>query len=236
MATGKRRLHPINREEVLRLQRAMGLNVWQLAERAGLNWKTINTWLNGEVEGALISKVKKLAKALGVSPDRIIDAPGKARDALAGARESHVFEMTIKLRGTLDDPRQAAALTQAAEVMLNNLNDNDVAVSTHESQVVLFTSKEGNMKRILLLLYGVLEEGGGPFWLFAAVKPEMYQLFKMTQNHRQLDLHNFEMFGEIIVSGEGGSPPDDVAVKVAEMYQTDRDGLLRALKADMPEF
>jgi transcriptional regulator with XRE-family HTH domain len=230
MATGKRRFHPINKEEVLRLQRSMGLTVFDLAERAGLDWKTLNKWLNGEVEGGLISKVTKLAKALGVSPDRIIDAPGKALYTTVEAEESHTFEMTIKLKGTLSDPRKAIALTHATENLLNDLSNKEVALSGHESQVAIFTSKDGELKRMIVLIYGLLENGN-PFWVFAAVRPDMYPLFKVTQKAGRIDLQNFELFGEIIVSGEGNAPPDDVTIQVAEIYQTDAKTLIAAIES-----
>jgi len=85
------------------------------------------------------------------------------------------------------------------------------------------------LRRIIALIYGMLENGN-PFWLFAAVKPSRYQPMLAAQKEDKLDLYHFESYGEIIVSGEGKSPPDEVTLKVAEMYQTSPEVLMQAMK------
>jgi len=84
-----------------------------------------------------------------------------------------------------------------------------------------------DLKRIIVLLYGLLDNGT-PVWVFAAVRPSKYQQFITAQKEENLDMTKFDYYGEIIVSGEGKSPPDDVVLKVAEMYQTDPATLLAA--------
>lgn len=74
--------------------------------------------------------------------------------------------------------------------------------------------------RTIVLVYGLLENGN-PFWVFVAVKPSQYNAFITAQKDGSLNLYEFAPYGEIIVSGEGKSPPDEVTIKVAEMYQTD---------------
>lgn len=77
-----------------------------------------------------------------------------------------------------------------------------------------------NISRIIMLIYGTMEHGG-PFWCYVAVKPSMYDAFKQAEQNGTLDLYEFGPYGEIIVSAEGETPPDDVTIKVAEMYGTD---------------
>lgn len=77
-----------------------------------------------------------------------------------------------------------------------------------------------NLSRVIMLLYGKMDHGG-PFWCYVAVKPSQFDTFKAAEKAGTLDLYNFEPFGEIIVSAEGQTPPDDVTAKVAEMYGTD---------------
>ena len=72
--------------------------------------------------------------------------------------------------------------------------------------------------RTIVLIYGLLEDGG-PFWLYAAVKPSKYKDFLAAQKDGSLDLYTFDEYGEIIISDKGTSPPDEVTLKVAEMYQ-----------------
>lgn len=77
-----------------------------------------------------------------------------------------------------------------------------------------------NVSRIIMLVYGKMEHGG-PFWCYVAVKPSMYDAFKRAETTGSLDLYNFDEYGEIIVSAEGETPPEEVTIKVAEMYNTD---------------
>lgn len=85
------------------------------------------------------------------------------------------------------------------------------------------------LSRIIVLMYGILESGG-PCWIFSAVKPSKYQAFLTAYKESKLDVYNFEGFGEIIVSGEGKSPPDQITLKVAEMYQTSPSELLQPIE------
>lgn len=76
------------------------------------------------------------------------------------------------------------------------------------------------LSRTIVLVYGLLQNGS-PCWIYAAVKPSKYDDFQKANKDGTLDMHHFDVYGEIIVSGEGKSPPDEVTLKVAEMYQTD---------------
>lgn len=77
-----------------------------------------------------------------------------------------------------------------------------------------------DIARVIVLVYGMFE-GNRPFWCYVAVKPTKYQNFLEAQKNGTLNLYAFAPFGEIIISGEGTSPPDEVTLKVAEVYQTD---------------
>jgi hypothetical protein len=76
------------------------------------------------------------------------------------------------------------------------------------------------LSRVIMLLYGKMDHGG-PFWCYVAVKPSKFEDFKAAETAGTLDLYNFEPFGEVIVSAEGQTPPEDVTLKVAEMYGAD---------------
>lgn len=77
-----------------------------------------------------------------------------------------------------------------------------------------------NVSRVIMLLYGKMEHGG-PFWCYVAVKPSQFEAFKAAEAEGSIDLYNFEPYGEVIVSAEGETPPEDVTLKVAEMYGAD---------------
>jgi hypothetical protein len=76
------------------------------------------------------------------------------------------------------------------------------------------------VSRVIMLLYGKLDNGG-PFWCYVALKPSKFEAFKQAEAAGNIDLYNFEAFGEVIVSAEGKTPPEEVTLKVAEMYGTD---------------
>ncbi len=76
------------------------------------------------------------------------------------------------------------------------------------------------LARIIVLIYGMLE-GGKPFWVYAAIKPSEYDTFNEAKKNNKIDLNNFSAYGELIVAGEGQTPPIEVTLKVAEVYQTD---------------
>ncbi len=76
------------------------------------------------------------------------------------------------------------------------------------------------LSRVIMLLYGKMDHGG-PFWCYVAVKPSQFDAFKAAETKGAIDLYNFEPFGEVIVSAEGQTPPEEVTLKVAEMYGAD---------------
>jgi len=77
-----------------------------------------------------------------------------------------------------------------------------------------------NLSRVIMLLYGKMDHGG-PFWCYVAIKPSQFEAFKTAETTGGIDLYNFDAFGEVIVSAEGSTPPEDVTLKVAEMYGAD---------------
>jgi hypothetical protein len=77
-----------------------------------------------------------------------------------------------------------------------------------------------NLSRVIMLLYGKMDHGG-PFWCYVAVKPSQFEAFKAAEAAGNIDLYNFDPYGEVIVSAEGQTPPEEVTLKVAEMYGAD---------------
>lgn len=77
-----------------------------------------------------------------------------------------------------------------------------------------------NVSRIIMLLYGKMDHGG-PFWCYVAIKPSQFEAFKAAEAKGTIDLYNFDAFGEVVVSAEGQTPPEEVTLKVAELYGAD---------------
>jgi len=74
--------------------------------------------------------------------------------------------------------------------------------------------------RLVLVVRGRLADGE-PFWCYVALKPSKRWDFAAAQIEERLDLEEFEEFGEVIVSGLGVDPPDEVTRKVSELYGAD---------------
>lgn len=72
--------------------------------------------------------------------------------------------------------------------------------------------------RIVTLIKGKAVEGN--FWCYVAVKPSRYDDVEKAYNEGRLDISKFveNGYGEIIVSGLGDDPPNQVTAKVQVMY------------------
>jgi transcriptional regulator with XRE-family HTH domain len=90
-----RRLHYLNTNEVQRLQREFGLTDERLANRAGISVVTLNKWMNGG--GAFVSKIKKLADALGVQTDTIRRHDAEAKVVSADGTRHTSIEIQIRV-------------------------------------------------------------------------------------------------------------------------------------------
>lgn len=88
-----------------------------------------------------------------------------------------------------------------------------------------------DVARVIVLIYGVFD-GSRPFWCYVAVKPSKYQEFLDAQKNGTLNLYEFAPYGEIIISGEGTQPPEEVTLKVAEVYQTDPKRFFQPMNTD----
>ena len=76
-----------------------------------------------------------------------------------------------------------------------------------------------NLSRIVMLTYGAMEHGG-PYWCYVAVKPSRYEEFQSRLASKKYNIQNFseDAFGEVIVSGEGITPPQDITKQVANLF------------------
>lgn len=205
---------------VERLRREQGLSLESLAGKAGVHVRSLKKWMKGG--RAFIRNINKLAKALNTTAKDITHVEDIAIPIAhpLSLNESHVYDLTINVKGRLTGEQDSVDVIRATQEMMHDLTERGIEITTHNSQLSISSSVDGDLKRIVIMIYGQLPNGN-PFWLFAAVKPEMYALFKTTQQAGKVDIYNFEPFGEIIVSGEGAEAPNDVVDAVAEMYQID---------------
>ncbi|MEZ5690223.1 MAG: hypothetical protein R3D71_00975 [Rickettsiales bacterium] len=79
--------------------------------------------------------------------------------------------------------------------------------------------------RLIILVRGLMN-GGGFYWCYVAVKPELAKEFQKAINNKY-NIQNFakDGYGEVIVSGRGRTPPQEVTDKVAEIYNIPAESL-----------
>ncbi|MDZ4858034.1 MAG: helix-turn-helix transcriptional regulator [Candidatus Hydrogenedentes bacterium] len=199
----------ISAETIHKLRALEGLSLPSLARKAKITQKTLNRWLKGEP--AFFRNVKQLAKALNI-PLRVLTSPDIPATPTAD------MSLTISIKGAVSPNANLPTVTSLTPKLISALEQAGFSVDAHTTSVTL-TERDG-LKRTISLIFGLLDTGK-PFWLYAAVRPSRYKAFLTAQNKGTLDLHKFDPYGEIIVSGEGNAPPDEVTLKVAEIYQID---------------
>lgn len=104
------------------------------------------------------------------------------------------------------------------------------------------------LSRIVMLAYGQMDHGG-PYWCYVAVRPSRFDEFQATLATKKYNIQHFvqDGYGEVIVSGEGVTPPGEVTKQVAKMFdipikqlftQTDQKSIIlnkiKAFSNDQP--
>lgn len=87
--------------------------------------------------------------------------------------------------------------------------------------------------RMVMLVYGTMSNSD-PFWCFVSVKPSQYDHLQKLVADKKLDLRTYvdDGLGEIIVSGEGVVPPNDVIKKISAMFNVPIRDLLKDYDMD----
>lgn len=96
------------------------------------------------------------------------------------------------------------------------------------------TTNPNDLARMVMLVFGKLQDGKGSYWCYVAIKPTEYKRFNTLYTSGKLNLYHFESegFGEIIVSGQGRQPPEEVTYQVARVYQLNIDELYKDTDAE----
>ena len=76
-----------------------------------------------------------------------------------------------------------------------------------------------SLSRIVALTFGHMENGG-QYWCYVAVKPSRYDEFQKAMHSKAYNIQRFpdDGYGEVIVSGEGITPPSEVTRQVANLF------------------
>jgi hypothetical protein len=78
---------------------------------------------------------------------------------------------------------------------------------------------QANELRLLTLVRGIMQQGGGFYWCYVAIKPNLVSKFQKAIEAKY-NIQNFvkDAYGEVVVSGRGRTPPPEITKKVSEMF------------------
>jgi transcriptional regulator with XRE-family HTH domain len=198
-----------------KLQKRLGLSDEQLALKAGVSIPTVTRALRGGP--SFIKTIKALARALNATVDEILESDALPEDRLAERRPEQLVSGEFKFQGVVLDAIAPSVLTTIATKISEIVHHSGIHITSLESRTTLVDLQGDAVMRIIVFFCGWLASGR-PFWAFVAIKPSRYEDFQTAQEAEAIDLYNFSSYGEIIVSGDTDSPPDDVLLLVSRQY------------------
>jgi transcriptional regulator with XRE-family HTH domain len=193
-----------------RLRKERGLSSEQLAERAEIHSRTLRRLAAGKP--AYLVTIAGLARALEVPVSQLLHGQVTV-PAIAEAPKS-AYTLSLSLSGLVPH-ENSLPLLEAVRRFTEELAATGAGVTKLQSAMHLTDP----LQVTIVLVYGVLIDGG-PCWIYAAVRPDKYADFMKAYNDGSLNMHAFDEYGELIVSGTGKLPPDSVTQKVADLYST----------------
>ena len=175
---------------------------------------------------AYIANIFAIADALGVKFETLLDGyqPPTVRPADA------FRDQYLPLRRN-DFARSAHSLATLTPDIVASLAKIGITINVQQSQLSIVDHAGYDIRRIIMLVYGLLDTGGS-FWCYVAVKPSKYREFVAIQKQGTLNLYKIDPLGEIIVSGQGATPPEEVTRKVAELFHADYDSFFQPMQLD----
>ncbi len=212
MAEQTKRAVAVNCEEFERLRQARGLTLQRLASKVGVDVRTLKRWLRGQ--DAFIENVAAVAAVLHTTSESLLAKPNSDR---MPAPVQHVtrFQLHVTMTGTIASAEQARVLAELTPTMIEQLRQLGIRVSGGAS--LTMEQRTDETTRQMVVIYGTLHSGDG-CWIYAAVRPSMYPVFLRAIAENTCNMHEFGVFGEIVVSGSC-EPPLSVLQRVHDIYQ-----------------
>ena len=227
MTAPSKRTEIICPEQVERLRKIKGWSLEKLATKARINIRTLRRNLAGKP--AYWSTIGRLAEALGVTPEKLqLGYDDEAQKAPQIA--AMPFSLDLQLTGETHTPQQIALIANLTAEVLARLASAGITVRASETTLAVLDPRDQSA-RVIYVVYGMLKTGD-PFWCCVAVKPSKRHLFLQLQADDKLDLYKFDDFGEIIVSGDGKGPDEEIARQVAVLYGVDFNDWKRPVNID----
>jgi len=230
--------------EIKRLRVEQGWSQADLAEKADCSARTVRKGERGQ--SIDLATLRLIADAFGVDCASLLDGrqerelvsvpePKPAQQSSAPATDMQVlFQIPFNPADPEHQPQIEYGLEYVAGYAMRTPRTRvfavvgiNVLLSAPLETVITVPAGENQARRdpddyarVIVLVFGILDQTR-PFWCYVAVKPSAYRTFLESQKTGTLNLYEFGPYGEIIISGEGTRPPDEVTLKVAEVYQTD---------------
>ncbi|MGH7243425.1 MAG: helix-turn-helix domain-containing protein [Phycisphaerales bacterium] len=225
MPDSARRTHICRADEIERLRQEKGLSLERLAAKAGVTVRTLKRWLSGKP--AFFDNIAAIGTALDVPPKTLMRGQDNTGPPVLTQRA--VFNLQMTISGTIDSAEKARALAELPSSIVADLARIGIHIAASDARLSVETRAD-ELTRTLVCIHGVLDSGKH-CWIYAAVRPSMYDTFLRAQAEGTLDIHNFAVWGEIIVSGNEKLPPLAVTTKVADMYGSSAEQMQRMLEA-----
>lgn len=215
----KERTYPIRADVIERLREARGLSVAKLAERAGIDAKTLKRIQNGG--NAFLETIQRIAKALNATPDSLrADIEPEGKEALSQ------FTINISVTGTIRDTGVLAKITQLTPKLIAMLTEQGVSVDEHRSSIELSESVGDEWIRNIGFLFLIFADGKTG-WVMTAIKTYLWQSYCDFLKSSDFDLRNLSTYGDALFFGDGNHPSDDFIHELADSLDEDKDTFLK---------
>jgi len=176
--------------------------------------RTLKRWLSGR--RAFLENIAAIAAALRVAPEALI-ADHAPAELPAPPRQVTTFSLQLTVTGTIRSAEQARVLAELPASVLTELARAGIQIAASDARLSIEHRAE-ELTRTIVLIFGTLDTGNS-CWVYAAIRPSMYSIFVREQAAGRVDMYNFVLWGEIIVSAEGDKPSFEITKKVRDLYQ-----------------
>jgi hypothetical protein len=217
MPRGQSRTYRARVEEISRLQKKHGLTDEKLAAKTELSGPTISRALNGEK--VYLSTIQAIADVFKVDCDTLIEGYASLPPNTAQDDPRYLINGQVRFTGVIPNSGNPTVIPEIALRISEIVKEAGLQITSIHSETTLIDLRGDAVARVIVLVYGWLDNGK-PFWVFVSIRPSRYPAFLAAQERNEIDLYHFEPFGEIIVSGDTESPPDEVLLHISRQFNT----------------
>lgn len=214
-----KRAYTLRGDEIERLRTARGWNLETLSAKADINLRTLGRILDGKP--AYLTTAARLAAALNVDCKTLLDgytpAPGKTKGLIT---------LRVSAIGDIGSADQIGELAKVMEDIVARMATAGIRVHTGDAEI---SKSDDDDVRIIVRIdaFSLPNPGAGPYgfepvWMYAAIRPAMYQALLDAHETSTLALsRGFERYGTSLIGGWGYAPPRQI-VRAVERFAAER--------------